>query len=182
MISEISGTPVNLGAWRLALAGSMLFDFNDSTDLPSNLKSNVLKDIICQGDHEAQPPQAVHVPRWHDFEKTQDDAHQAENIFPIHLQFWALRYKCSFLCFFKSRLWDSWYLAVQLVSIYFSIRDNKDYEMIVAHFPYLVGVAYWLGYVDPEVRGATESKAFHRNSHKELGSGSLELLQCVASA
>jgi hypothetical protein len=59
--------------------------------------------------------------------------------------------------------------------------DDKDYETIVAHFPYLVGVAYWLGYVDPEVRGATESKAFHRNNHKELGSGSLELLQCVAS-
>jgi hypothetical protein len=56
MSSEISGTPANLGAWRLALAGSVLFDFNDTTDLPSNLKSNVLKDIICQGDHEAQPP------------------------------------------------------------------------------------------------------------------------------
>jgi hypothetical protein len=163
-------------------ASSMLFAFNDTADFHSNLKSNVLKekDIICQGDEARLPEYMSLVDMILKKHKMTPIRQRTYFQFIANFEHWVTSAASYGVLKVGCEIAGIWPFSLyQFISRFAGARslDDKDYETIVAHFPYLVDVAYRLGYVDPQYVDAVFADFTKSLQQQTLSRQALEVLK-----
>ena len=163
-------------------ASSMLFAFNDTADFHSNLKANVIneKDIICQGDEARLPEYMSLVDKILKKHKMTPIRQRTYFQFIANFEHWVTSAASYGVLKVGCEIAGIWPFSLyQFISRFAGARslDENDYKTIVAHFPYLVDVAYRLGYVDPQFVDAVFADFTKSLQQQTLSRQALEVLK-----